>query len=29
MIISNKEKGKEGVYSENPAKFHDSKQEFP
>jgi hypothetical protein len=29
MIISIKEKGKEGEYGENPVKFHDSKQEFP
>jgi hypothetical protein len=29
MIISIKEKGKKGKYGENPAKFRDSKQEFP
>lgn len=29
MIISFKEKGKEGEYGANPAKFHDSKQELP
>ena len=29
MIISIKEKGKEGKYGENPLKFRDSKQEFP
>jgi hypothetical protein len=29
MIISIKETGKEVEYGENPAKFHDSKQEFP
>jgi hypothetical protein len=29
MIISIKEKGKEGEYGADPAKFHDSKQELP
>jgi hypothetical protein len=29
MIISIKEKSKEGEYGENPAKFRDCKQELP